>query len=65
MARIARYGKSVAKDGKGEELAAILLAAAEELGTDPGCELYLVNRETGKPDTIWVTELWRSDRSRA
>ena len=34
--------------------------AGTELEGDPGCELYLVNREAERPDVIWVTELWRS-----
>ena len=59
MSRVARYGKMVAKPGKGAEAAERLLAAAAELEADPGCELYLVNRQAGAPDTIWVTELWR------
>jgi quinol monooxygenase YgiN len=60
MTRIARYGKAVAREGRGEKLAAILLAAAAELERDPGCELYLISRQVGEPDVIWVTELWRS-----
>src|SRR5215218_9015833 len=60
MDQIARYGTSVARPGKGEELAEHLLAAAAELERDPGCHLYLVNRQRDAPDTIWVTELWRS-----
>jgi quinol monooxygenase YgiN len=60
VSRVARYGKAVAREGCGDELSALLLAAAEELGADPGCELYLVNRQVGSPDVIWVTELWRS-----
>ena len=60
MSRVARYGKAVAREGRGEELAALLLAAAGQLGADPGCELYLVNRQAGSADVIWVTELWRS-----
>ena len=60
MSRVARYGKAVAHEGRGEELATLLLAAADELGADPGCELYLVNRQVGSPELIWVTELWRS-----
>ncbi len=59
MSRVARYGKAVAKPGSGEELAQRLLAAAEALGADEGCELYLVNRQRDAPDTVWVTELWR------
>jgi len=60
MNQVARYGTSVARPGKGDELAQHLLAAAAELESDPGCQLYLVNRQRDAPDTIWVTELWRS-----
>jgi mannose-6-phosphate isomerase-like protein (cupin superfamily)/quinol monooxygenase YgiN len=60
MTQVARYGTSVARPGKGDELARHLLAAAAELEHDPGCELYLVNRQRDAPDTIWITELWRS-----
>jgi quinol monooxygenase YgiN len=60
MGRVARYGKAVAREGRGEELAELLLAAAADLDADPGCELYLVNRQVGELDVIWVTELWRS-----
>jgi quinol monooxygenase YgiN len=60
MSAVARYGKAVARNGQGDELAGILLAAADSLGENPGCELYLVSRQKGEPDVIWVTELWRS-----
>jgi quinol monooxygenase YgiN len=60
MSRVARYGRLVAREGRGGEAAALLLAAADDLRADPGCELYLVNRQAGEPDVLWVTELWRS-----
>ena len=60
MRRVARYGKAIARDGRGEELARLLLQAADDVAGDPGCELYLVNRQVDAPDVIWVTELWRS-----
>jgi quinol monooxygenase YgiN len=60
VSRVARYGRAVARESSGEELAERLLAAAEGLAGDPGCELYLINREAGKPNVLWVTELWRS-----
>ena len=60
MSRVARYGKARAREGRGQELAELLLAAAAELEGDPGCELYLINRQADEPDVIWVTELWRS-----
>jgi quinol monooxygenase YgiN len=58
--QVARYGKARAQGGRGEELAEVLLAAAAELESDPGCRLYLINRQADEPDVIWVTELWRS-----
>jgi quinol monooxygenase YgiN len=60
MEQIARYGKLTAKQGAGEELAELLLKAADALAADPGCIVYLVNRQSDQPNTIWVTELWRS-----
>jgi quinol monooxygenase YgiN len=60
VTQVARYGKARARVGRGQELADVLLAAAAELDSDPGCLLYLINRQAGEPDLIWVTELWRS-----
>jgi quinol monooxygenase YgiN len=60
MDRVARHGKLVAHEGSGGKLADLLLAAADALADNPGCELYLVSRQAGEPDIIWVTELWRS-----
>jgi len=60
MTEVARYGRAVAREGHGRDLADRLLAAAEALRGDPGCMLYLINREAGRPDVVWVTELWRS-----
>ncbi len=53
MSRVARYAKLIAHDGRGGEIAEHLLSAAEDLGDDPGCELYLVNRARDEPDVIW------------
>jgi quinol monooxygenase YgiN/mannose-6-phosphate isomerase-like protein (cupin superfamily) len=60
MSEVARYGKVTAVEGRGEELAERLLAAAEALEDDPGCLLYLVNRQADRPEVVWVSELWRS-----
>ena len=65
MAQVARYGKAKARAGRGQELADLLLAAAAELEDDPGCQLYLINRQAGEPDVIWVTELSRDQAARA
>jgi quinol monooxygenase YgiN len=50
----------VAKEGKEDELAQRMLEAAAELEEDPGCDLYLINRQADDPATLWVTEIWRS-----
>jgi quinol monooxygenase YgiN len=60
MSKIARHAKTLAKPGRGDELASRLLQAADRLHDDPGCELYLVNRQADDGDVVWVTELWRS-----
>jgi quinol monooxygenase YgiN/mannose-6-phosphate isomerase-like protein (cupin superfamily) len=60
MAPVGRYAKAVAKPGKGDELQRVMLDVAAALADVPGCELYLINRDAGEPDTIWVTEIWRS-----
>jgi quinol monooxygenase YgiN/mannose-6-phosphate isomerase-like protein (cupin superfamily) len=60
VAGIGRYVKFTAQPNRGDELAALLLRAADSLRDAPGCELYVINRSTTNPDEIWVTELWVS-----
>jgi quinol monooxygenase YgiN len=50
------HGCFKAQPGKGDELAEILLAAADGLRADESCLLYVVAREG--EDAIWVTEAW-------
>jgi quinol monooxygenase YgiN/mannose-6-phosphate isomerase-like protein (cupin superfamily) len=60
MTQIGRYAKLTAKAGHGDALTGYLLEAARQLDGTPGCELYIVNRDAGNPDVVWVTEIWRS-----
>ena len=60
MSRVGRYVKATAKPGRGDELAEKMLGVAEALRRTPGCELYVINRDAGDGDRIWVTEVWRS-----
>jgi quinol monooxygenase YgiN/mannose-6-phosphate isomerase-like protein (cupin superfamily) len=60
MSRVGRYARCTAKPGQGDALAEKLLAVAEALQAVPGCELYVINRAADDPDTLWVTEVWRS-----
>ncbi len=52
------FGKLKAKNGKGEELAAILLEAAALIATAKGCHIYIVSKDTQDESCIWVTEVW-------
>ena len=55
---VARYVKHIAKPGQGDALAAKLVGVAESLREVAGCELYVINRDPGDGDVIWVTEQW-------
>jgi quinol monooxygenase YgiN/mannose-6-phosphate isomerase-like protein (cupin superfamily) len=60
MSRVGRYAKFTAKPGQGDALAEKLLGVAEGLQKTQACELYVINRAADDPDTLWVTEVWRS-----
>jgi quinol monooxygenase YgiN/quercetin dioxygenase-like cupin family protein len=60
---VGRYVKFVAREGQGNALVAKLLSVAEGLRDVAGCELYMINRAGAQPDTVWVTELWRSQEA--
>lgn len=48
-------GKFVATEGQRDALISILL---EGSGTMPGCRSYVIARDPGDPDAIWITEVW-------
>jgi quinol monooxygenase YgiN/quercetin dioxygenase-like cupin family protein len=60
---VGRYVKFTAQPGRGDEVAQLLLAAAESLRDTAGCELYVINRSASEPDVVWVTELWMSQEA--
>lgn len=47
-----------AKEGEVENLAKILLEAADLMKTAEGCFTYLVCRDDEKPNTVIINELW-------
>ncbi|MGX6450065.1 putative quinol monooxygenase, partial [Patulibacter sp. S7RM1-6] len=59
MPTVARHVEFTARPGKGDELAAALLAAAEALQGRPGVEAWVVSRVEGRPDAVVVDERWR------
>lgn len=50
-------GTITAKPGRGAALAAVLLDGVAGM---PGCLSYVVAQDPGRPDTLWVTEVWES-----
>ena len=53
------HGKLQAANGKGRELAQILLEAAD-IVLNGKCQLYLVSLDESTPDAVWITEVWES-----
>lgn len=56
------YVKFTAQPGKRDALVELLLQAAEGVKTAPGCELYIINTSAAEPESVWVTEMWRSQQ---
>jgi quinol monooxygenase YgiN len=55
-------GKMTTVPGKRDEFIAILL---EGIGAMPGCLSYIVAKDPGNEDAIWITEAWDSKESHA
>jgi quinol monooxygenase YgiN len=60
MCRVALQVKFMARPGQRDALVAYLLTAAEGLRSAAGCELWMVSTSPSEPETVWVTEIWRS-----
>lgn len=60
MNKYGLHGKLQATEGKGDELASILLEASKLVSGAKGCHLYLVSKDKENKDSIWVTEVWES-----
>jgi quinol monooxygenase YgiN len=54
------HGKLQAAEGKGEQLASILLKASQLVSSAKGCHLYLISEDKNDKDAVWVTEVWDS-----
>ena len=53
-------GKLLSAPGKRDELIEILLAGSADM---PGCQSYIVAKDTEDHNAIWVTEMWDSPES--
>jgi quinol monooxygenase YgiN len=56
-------GRMKAEPGKGEELAAIVLDGAAALEADEDCLMYVVRLSRDEPDTVLVSEAWRTEEA--
>ena len=54
------HGSLKAIEGKGSQLAGLLLKASEILASVTGCQLYVISIDAEDKDIIWVTEVWDS-----
>jgi (4S)-4-hydroxy-5-phosphonooxypentane-2,3-dione isomerase len=61
MPKVAVTARVRAKDGRAEELIAAFGALLEQVQTEPGTLLYVVNRSTDDPHLFWVYELYTDD----
>ncbi|MFL5659281.1 MAG: putative quinol monooxygenase [Ktedonobacteraceae bacterium] len=56
------YVKFTARPGQRDALVEHLLRAAARVSNVAGCELYLINTSPTEPESVWVTEVWRSQQ---
>ena len=61
--RYGLHGYLKATEGNGEKLAQILEKAAYLMAKAPDCYLYMVSLDEAKPDTVWITEAWSSEKA--
>lgn len=54
------YVKFTARSGQRDALVEYLLRAADGVRSVAGCQLYLINTSPNEPESVWVTEVWRS-----
>src|SRR2546426_6717723 len=54
------YVKFTAQPGQRDTLVEHLLSAAAFVEKIAGCELYIINISPTEPESVWVTEVWRS-----
>lgn len=56
------YVKFTAQPGQRDALVEHLLSAATFVEKAAGCELYIINTSPTEPESVWVTEVWRSQQ---
>jgi quinol monooxygenase YgiN len=59
MPQIAKVVRLKVVDGKREQLVAALVPVRELAASDPGTEVWTIHLESGKPDELFIYELYR------
>ncbi|WP_026897030.1 putative quinol monooxygenase [Daejeonella oryzae] len=54
------HGKLQAQTGHALELTSILIEASALLLVAKGCKMYVVSKDSNKPDAVFITEIWDS-----
>ncbi|HEV2661460.1 MAG TPA: putative quinol monooxygenase [Ktedonobacteraceae bacterium] len=54
------YVKFSARPGQRDALVEQFLSVADLIDEAAGCELYIINTSPTEPESVWVTEMWRS-----
>lgn len=57
------FGKFTVIEGERDQLAHILLQAAESMKDIEGCEIYLVSTSDNDPNAVFVYEEWSSEHA--
>lgn len=65
MNKYGLFGKLVAKKGHADQLAEILIKAAQLMKTAKGCHLYVVSKDETEPNAVFVSEIWDSKEDHA
>jgi quinol monooxygenase YgiN len=58
MSKVSMLARLVARDGKGDELVAAFEDLFRQVESEPGTELYVLNRSSSEPDVFWFYELY-------
>lgn len=51
-------GKMTSKPGQRDALLALVLRGAENM---PGCLSYIIAKDTGDENAVWITEVWEDE----
>jgi quinol monooxygenase YgiN len=56
------YVKFTVRPGQRDALVKHLLRAVARVSEVAGCQVYLINTSPTEPESVWVTEVWRSQQ---